>query len=393
MVAAETPAHERPETGARRPDIAAYYFPGFHEDSATAKWHGAGWSEWDLLKAAEPRYDGHRQPRIPAWGYFDEASPEWALRQARFASEHGVDAFIFDWYWYEDRPFLNRPLDEGFLHDGRELPVKFALMWANHDWLAIHPSTTAHRPPVLFPGAIGRASFDRMCEEQLIPYFLQPEYYLIDGAPYFSLYEPETLIRGLGSLGAAANAIESFRARVRAAGFPDLHLNIVLSDRTVLPGESPTGDVTSVLRAFGASSTTSYVWIHHYDASAHGFPAGSYAQAAAANAEVWQAARASLDIPYFPNVTVGWDSSPRALQTDRFEAHDYPWIATLDGTPEEFAEAMRAALAFAAEEVRVRPGLVTVNAWNEWTEGSYLLPDTHHGDAFVRAIRAVRGER
>ena len=35
--------------------------------------------------------------------------------------------------------------------------------------------------------------------------------------------------------------------------------------------------------------------------------------------------------------------------------------------------------------------IITVNAWNEWTEGSYLLPDTTHGLAYLTAIRETLG--
>ena len=33
--------------------------------------------------------------------------------------------------------------------------------------------------------------------------------------------------------------------------------------------------------------------------------------------------------------------------------------------------------------------IVTINAWNEWGEGSYLEPDTPTGMDYLDAIRAV----
>ena len=44
---------------------AAYYFPNFHEEIRNEPFHGKGWSEWEVLKCARPRFEGHRQPKIP----------------------------------------------------------------------------------------------------------------------------------------------------------------------------------------------------------------------------------------------------------------------------------------------------------------------------------------
>ena len=56
--------------------IASYYFPNYHVDARNAKIFGDGWMEWELVKAAKPRFPGHNQPNVPAWGYTDEANPD-----------------------------------------------------------------------------------------------------------------------------------------------------------------------------------------------------------------------------------------------------------------------------------------------------------------------------
>ena len=37
------------------------------------------------------------------------------------------------------------------------------------------------------------------------------------------------------------------------------------------------------------------------------------------------------------------------------------------------------------------PRILNINCWNEWTEGSYLEPDTAHGTKYLEAVRAVFG--
>ena len=50
------------------------------------------------------------------------------------AADYGVTAFLFDWYWYNGKPFIERPLNDAFLKASNRQRLKFALMWANHDW-------------------------------------------------------------------------------------------------------------------------------------------------------------------------------------------------------------------------------------------------------------------
>ena len=90
-------------TFACKPDeitVAAYYFPNYHpSDTRMNALKGEGWSEWELIKAATPRFEDHRQPKIPAWGYSDESDPAVMARKIDAAADHHIDVFIFDWYW------------------------------------------------------------------------------------------------------------------------------------------------------------------------------------------------------------------------------------------------------------------------------------------------------
>jgi hypothetical protein len=41
------------------------------------------------------------------------------------------------------------------------------------------------------------------------------------------------------------------------------------------------------------------------------------------------------------------------------------------------------------DQCGLEPKLITINSWNEWSEGSYLEPDTRYGMAFLEAVQKV----
>ena len=129
-----------------RPIVAAYYFPNFHVDPRNEAEHGLAWTEWQILKVAHPRFPGHDQPRVPVWGYEDEADPRVMEKKIDAAADHGVNCFVFDWYHYQGGPFLERCLEEGFLGAKNNDRIKFCCMWANHDWLDLFPAKFSENP-------------------------------------------------------------------------------------------------------------------------------------------------------------------------------------------------------------------------------------------------------
>jgi hypothetical protein len=370
-------------------EVFAYYFPNYHADARNNKTHGERWDEWDLVKAAKPRFPNHQQPKTPLWGYEDEADSRVMARKIDAAADHGLSGFLFDWYFYDDGPFLERALDEGFLNAPNSERLKFALMWANHDWVDIHPAAYGSTPALLYPGAVTRQTFERIVELVIEKYFRHPSYWKIDGCPYFSIYEMMTLIKGLGGVEATRDALEHFRAQTKAAGFPDLHLNAVVWGVQILPNEQKIQNPNELLAALGLDSVASYVWLHHVWPKE--FPFESYETVMDQATQHWRKARDDNTLPYIPNVTMGWDASPRTQQDAPFENKGYPFMPVLEGnTPALFEHALSQAKTFVNEDPKGL-AVITINAWNEWTEGSYLEPDTTHGMEYLKSIRRIFG--
>ncbi len=368
--------------------VGAYYFPNYHVDPRNEQVHGHGWTEWELVKTARPRFEGHRQPRSPLWGYGDEADPRVMEAKIDAAADHGLDYWIFDWYWYDDGPYLNRCLEEGYLQAANNERVKFCCMWANHDWLDIHPAKLRDPRRLLYPGTVTRQTFEKLCRHVIDRYFSHPAHFTVQGAPYFSIYELSKLLASFGSVAQTRQALADFRAMAKAAGFPDLHLNAVVWGRPVLPGEQTPVKGLELIQDLGFDSFTSYVWIHHVGMDQ--FPLTPYARVCDGYLAYWLQAEAECPLPYYPNVTMGWDSSPRTVQSDAFELVGYPFTPSLEGnTPEAF----QAALQKVKDRLESKPAprILNINAWNEWTEGSYLEPDTHFGTGYLEAIRDVFG--
>lgn len=366
--------------------IAAYYFPNFHTDPRSEGRYGKGWTEWELSRHARSRFPGHQQPKIPAWGYEDEADPKVFAKKIDAAADHHVDAFIFDWYWYERRPFLQRGLEEGYLKAPNRNRTKFSLMWANHDWLELFPRKYGEGTPLIYAGAVDRKEFERVANYVVETYFTQPSYWKIEGCPYFSIYEMGTFLRGFGSVKASREALDYFREATRKAGFPDLHLNMIVAQRPNLPSETTVPDPQARLNELGVDSLTTYAWCHHAKSSI--WPETQYTAWLKDNQGAWDHF-SKFKQPYFPSVSMGWDSSPRTQQDMPWEDFGYPYSTCLvNNTPAEFQKALELAKAFLKDHPESR-NIVTINAWNEWTEGSYLEPDLIDGMGYMEAIKNV----
>ena len=382
---------KKPRAEAEPITVAAYYYACTHPDPRWDKNKNPGYTEWDEIKAAKPRFPGHIQPNPPVWGYQNEAKPEVMAQKITAAADYGVNAFIFDWYYYNDGPYLEGALEEGFLHVTNNARVKFALMWANHDWYDIQGyNPTNNNLKLLYPGKVTLATWDKICDLVIARYFKHPSYWLVDGKPYFSIYEMSQFLDSFGSIENARAALDKFRAKVRAAGFSGLHVNAIVWGEPNLPGGKTPPGWPKLCRDLALDSLTSYTWVHHGALNYNTFPVSDYVWGRQKYLSFWARAKTEYSIPYFPNAMVNWDNSPRAAANADWShpgAHVVNPVVT-GNTPAAFKQSLEI-IKQRLLAAPTQPKIVTINAWNEWPEGSCLEPAERYGYGYLEAVKAV----
>ncbi len=362
-------------------DVAAYIWPAYTGDEPrTRMFWPAGNGEWETVKKAGPKFDGHQWPRQPLWGYPNEADPYVMQCQIDAAADHGVNVFIYDWYWYDHRPFLEQCLNNGYLKAKNNERVKFYLMWANHDVVNLWDRRIAHLKDgnIIWQAAVDRREFDIIADRLLNQYFKHPSYYTIDDKPVFMIYDLKILMSGLGGVQSTRDALDALRARAVQAGLPGLHLQACLrrSGYNLSGVDGSGGTQTDVIEQLGFDSVSHYQYVHFTNIDR------DYGEIMVDVAQEWQRLDQEFHIPYFPHVSLGWDNNPR-FQPFR------PGIVK-NNTPPAIEAALRAAKTYVDAHPDQAP-LVTINSWNEWTEASYLQPDDLYGYGYLEAVRHVFG--
>ena len=363
-------------------DVAAFYWPAYHpaERFKEISVFPDGKGEWEAIYKSKPKFDGEQLPKVPLWGYQDESDPKVMVQKIETATNYGVNTFIFDWYWYTGKPYLEECLNSGFLKASNNQKMKFYLMWANHDHNSYLDPANPDKNKIYWKGGVDSQTFVKMISHIINDYFKRPNYYKIDGMPVFSIYELGTFIKGIGGTEKAKAALEIFRQKTIAAGFPGLHLQAIVwgqipksldgvpSDRVKTQNEA--------LLYLGFNSMTNYQWIHYTNIA----PQEDYARWARKGIAKWAEYDSTFTIPYFPQVSIGWDNNPRfPVKVQN---------AVVNTSPALFKEALLEAKKYLDRHPN-QPRLVTINAWNEWAEGSYLEPDTTFKYGYLKAVREV----
>jgi hypothetical protein len=349
--------------------VIAYNFPSWHPSPWMEARFGKGWTEFDALRNARSLFPGHTMPHYPLWGYYNEADPAWAAREIDMAATYGIDAWLIDWYWHEGTQFYHEQLEQGMLKAPNRDKLKFAVMWANHDWKNVYPARSPGQAATILPQTHSLADLERVTNYCAEHYFSQSNYFRIDNAPLFAFFDLGKLLEQLQVEG-LKRGLNQMRERALKLGFPKLHLQVC----------NGYGAQAAQLGDFGFDSATQYGtfgWTYGSKPPGSRIPYGIGAMEAIAS---WQQTRNAVKIPFHPCAQVGWDDSPR------FE--EFASIA-INRSPDQFERLVRAARHSTTAATYSK--LVYIAAWNEWTEDHVLLPDTTWGYSYLEALyRAVR---
>ncbi|MCA8969431.1 MAG: glycoside hydrolase family 99-like domain-containing protein [Planctomycetes bacterium] len=357
--------------------VLAYVYTGWHP---TAERDGAfhpGFTEWELVRACRPRFDGHAQPRVPLLGEYDDRDPSSVAQRLRLAHEHGIDGFVFGVFWCRGKRVFESGLDTGFLGGPCGATSPFACMWANRLPRRVLP---VRRSDVEVIDATRRVSSDvddfvRFVAMLAEHYFWRDNYITIEGRSYLSIYDSSFFVRELGIDG-TREAILAARDYLREHGYPDLHLAAIEPNAETLPLVAP----------LGFDSVTHYVHLPDW----RGAPLQDYRERAQISSAQWPMFASVSGLPYMPSVATGWDASPRGADFGEARPDKYPWSPVIVGDePEHFRVALARAIDHAAR-IDIDEPTVFVASLNEWSEGHYLEPDERFGMGMLEAVRAAR---
>jgi hypothetical protein len=196
----------------------------------------------------------------------------------------------------------------------------------------------------------------------------------------FSIFNVNKFVQDCGGVEKAGDALDYFREAALEAGFPGLHVQVIgfggNESPSILWEHVREGKDNGELAAnLGINSVTKYNW-----GQAEGLEDYVvWGEEAMKRRQNWDRA---LDIPYFPNVSIGWDDTPRFPHKGKSHVIHY------NNSPESFAAYLRKAVDYVNDHPD-QTRLITIFSWNEWVEGGYLLPDMKHDFGYLEAVRQV----
>ena len=370
-------------------ECVAVYYPHWHSYPKGLEWFGDKWKqgEWNFCRTTRPRVPGQKAPLAPLYGFIDGKNPADVAKEIDLASNAGIDVFMYDWYWYNGEMTMQEALEEGFLKAPNRGKMKFCLMWCYHDRKDSFRNDPSKEKRMLMPLARTPKEFldnIRYC----LKFFKEPNYWLKEGKPFFSIYNARQFVQDMGGSAKAKKVLDKARQLAVGAGLKGICFQ-GMCDGLKNGGKGVPEAGFDYLGEYNHLSCPA-----RDEAAKNGSYVFQYKDIFESNFREWEAFR-TAPIPFIPVVSAGCDTSFRCRPEEPFpwRVNSYPYTPIcLNNTPDLFQELLAAAKKSVEKDPK-KPGAVLIYAWNEYTEGGYVAPNNFDTDGALRAIAAVFGRK
>jgi hypothetical protein len=314
---------------------------------------------------------GPYQDRQPFSGWQDN-SPCAVEQQLATAHNFGIDFFVFDWYFNAEANDPGENLNSAF-QITQALPDRHGMQYA---------ILYVDSPPFLVEPADWTAAVN-----QWVGYMTDPDYLRVNGEPVFFIIDVGEMRQIFGSSGAVSSALAQLRTAAQAQGFPGVYIvggfgipDGTMGQHTLTPG-------FSVAQADGYDA----IGLYNYPFAApavNGMVA--FSTLAQAGQWTWDEATLSSPLPFIPTAMAGWD--PRPWNEMESSTGDLMWYSR---TPQDVAAFTQAAIVWATANPQLRPEpaptppLLLIEAWNEFGEGSHVVPTAGDGTSYGDALAVM----
>ena len=340
--------------------LIAFYLPQYHPIPENDLWWGKGFTEWANVTRAQPNYEGHYQPHLPAdLGFYDLRISTVMEQQVELAKRYGIHGFCFYYYWFDGKRILEMPL-ERMLETGKP-DFPFCLCWANENWSRRWDGSEDH---VLLAQKHSDED-DRAVILDMIRYISHPNYIRLDGKPIILIYR-------ISLFPDINRTAQIWREVCRENKIGEIHLVMVESFEKSQRIYNP--------REFGLDAAIEF--------PPHNMATSINASQTIINPHfsglIMNYADEALkylnkEIPghtHYKNVMPSWDNTARKQNTS---------FIFNQANPGAYQAWLEAALQQTREQGSGDHRILFLNAWNEWAEGNHLEPDQRHGHRYLEA--------
>ncbi len=315
--------------------VGAYYYPGWKT-----------YERWSVLN--------NYPERRPVLGYYREGDPEVADWHVKWALEHGISYFIYDWYWSKGQRHHEHAIHDGLFKSKYGDKLKFCLLWANHN-----PDGTS-----------SAQDCEDVTQYWIENYFKRPNYLKINGNNVVVIFSTYRLTQDMGSE-AVKNSFDRMRRMCEEAGVGGLYM---------VACAHPGAGRIETLEAEGYDALSGY---NYPSAGNKGQKISPYEWMVDGYKDWWGQIADASTLPYIPVCEPGWDSRPW---------HGLNNLVRTGKTPALWRKMLQNAKSYVDDPARKKPEgrkLVFLEAWNEFGEGDYIEPHAEFGFDYLEAVRTV----